>query len=283
MGNIGVRAAYKHIRRWWHMGIPSPSTRFHRWLQRRWPALPPVFAVCAAVVIGILQIGISHRQANIAATQVELFAKQKAIVEDQHHMSTRPDIIAEVSSLSSDSPYRTGPWTIKNRGKYPVRNLQVSHIYFGKDPNHGWRVIHHAGSIEELTRPELVGGDVWPVRLDWLASTVRSIPYRGFTPQLEFIVLLLSFERQVDGRTYLYLEPFYISNGVPSSFDIFGMNKSFGMNSPLARVCAPGIELMYEYFKRQPFLRPYELYNYNYLLGYSPTGCLGPIVWLDNK
>ncbi len=226
------------------------------------------------LMVLVAQLFIYYRQANIMEQQSQLLERQTAVFEDQRNMAVRPTIYTEVLSNDPSSPDRTGPWIIQNRGETPVRNLSIGLLHFKKF-NAGWLVLK---STEAFKRAELAAQDSWTIDLDWLPSMVQNIELEGLVPQegLEFVILMLQFERSVDGKRYVYVEPFHVQNGVPR-----GLAGNTGMSGALANICEPEAELVHEYFRRQPSEYPLELYNLNYLLGYSPTGCLGKIKWLN--
>ena len=125
----------------------------------------------------------------------------------------------------------------------------------------------------------LVPEENFTLDLGWLRSVVKDKTPEGLVLQegLEFVVLLLHFEREVDHKQYIYFEPFHVIDGVPVAF------ADSAISGPLSRICSPPDELVYEYFKRHPLEMPQEIYNKNYLFGYVPTGCLGPIQWLEGQ
>ena len=154
----------------------------------------------------------------------------------------------------------------------------MTFLYFAKVTDHGWWVSAPAGGIP---RESLAPNESWNIVLQRIAEMLRGMP-TSYTIQggLEFVMILISFEREFDGKAYLYLEPTYVEQG-----DIYPQRDLSGpvdnITGPLDRLCSPATELAYEYFRRRPFPKNFEIYNYSYPLGYTPTGCLGSLKWLQ--
>jgi len=217
-------------------------------------------------------------QAKIMKLQTEILDEQKLISNRQLHLSARPYITTKIESNQED--LSAARLLIRNQGMFPVGNLRVNYLYFAKIVGKGWYV---AGATGGSTSEKLLPGGEWSLDVVGYGKTLVPPPFAAsfaVEGNLQFVVFLISFEREVDGRRYVYLEPMFTHDGqLFSETDTFG-GPIEGMSGALGRVCHPAIELSFEYFRRRPFPGNYEIYNYQYLLGYQPTGCLGPMTWV---
>jgi len=232
-------------------------------------------SVLTVVIIGLQcfilyrQTTIMREQTTLTNEQTKIMGQQAVFIENQYKMTVRPRIYTEVKNL-------IGPWLIKNEGADRIKNLRINVLHFKKYENRGWMASQPLGGT---SRKELLSGEIWSVNIDMFGKMFEGTDPKSLSPieGLEFIVCLLFFERNVDNKQYVYLEPF----SVDKAGKLWWLS-NVAMSGPLAKFCNPPIELAYELFKRQPFGTNFEIYNYNYLLGYVPTGCLGPIQWISN-
>ena len=232
------------------------------------------FDILLAVLTILLlagQVWISQRQTGIAEDQ-------KLISNQQMHLSARPHI----TSIAEGDP-KGGPvqrLRIRNDGVFPVQNLRLTYLYFAKIAGKGWHVSVPVGGSR---RQELKSSDEWLLEITGYGKALASPPFvSSFTVEgnMQSVVFLLSFERPIDGHGYVHLEPMNLTtNGELFSFRNVVGGPTDGISGPLAFVSQSEIELAFEYFRRRPFPGNYEIYNYEYLLGYQPTGSLGPITW----
>lgn len=241
-------------------------------------ALLTVLLMGGTLLVYWYQAKIMKLQAEISERQARLADEQKLISNRQLHLSARPYVTTKIESNQKD--LSAAKLLIRNQGVFPVGNLRVNHLYFAKIVGKGWYVSAPTGGSN---REKLVPGDEWSLDVVGYGKMFVPPPFAAsfaVEGNLQFVVFLISFEREVDGRGYVSLEPMFIHDGqLRSQKDIFG-GPVEGISGPLGDVCHPAIELSFEYFRHRPFPGNYEVYNYEYLLGYQPSGCLGPITWV---
>jgi hypothetical protein len=211
-------------------------------------------------------------QVWIVGRQTGLMRRDDSILETQQRLATRPYVETRVldwGPVKTDKPTR---WRIENKGPYAIRDLSLRFLDFEKFVNFGWRTI---ASNDALMLPILEPGKTYDQNLQAAASMVKGtsgdlVPVEG----AHFLVIELTFEREVDDQHYLYLEPLWIPDDKtgPQPADQW-----FGSNGPWNKACsidAYAMELAYEFYRRNPLRYPVELYNYHYLLGSPSKVCL---------
>ncbi len=241
-------------------------------------ALLTLVLMAGMLLVYWYQAKIMKLQAEISDRQARLADEQKLISNRQLHLSARPYLSTKIEAHQKD--LSATKLFIRNQGVFPVGNLRVNYLYFAKIVGKGWYVSAPTGGSR---REKLVPGDEWSLDVVGYGKTLVPPPFAAaFTIEgnLQFVVFVISFEREIDGHGYVYLEPMFARDGrLFSQKDTFG-GPTENISGPLSRVCQPAIELAFEYFRRRPFPGNYEVYNYEYLLGYQPTGCLGPVTWV---
>jgi hypothetical protein len=101
---------------------------------------------------------------------------------------------------------------------------------------------------------------------------------QGETPVsgADFYVTEIRFQREIDDKVYLYLQPTWLSDTAPKVWII--RPELSAISAPLEKACTPeadAMELLYEFYRRNPLPNPVEMYNFHYLLGNDPgTQCL---------
>lgn len=230
----------------------------------------------ASIIINIIIAIIGVR---LIYMQVISMERQTGLLDLQIKLSTRPSIVTEVLPANKDAPFRTGPWVIKNIGKYAIKNIKYQYIHFKKYLNHGWMM---GATNQTVTKNKsLDPGESISENIEVLSHMFKNITPPGFTPVAgaEFVMIFLTFDRDGDGKRYLYMEPFEIAStdGKANALTSYG-----GLSSPLAKACtldAYATELAIVYLKRNPSPVPLEMYNYNYMFGVPDIKCLLPIDW----
>lgn len=218
-------------------------------------------------------------QTMLMYRQTAISGDQKAVSDRQLLLSTRPYVSTRVES---DAPTNVAAHyiTIKNEGIHRVRNLHVTYLYFARVGN-GWYASSLTGGLPR--REALESQMEWKVKIDQFGKWLGESPpmAASFAIKDQYVVFLISFEREIDGAAYIILEPMsLVGKELYPSRDPFAGPPAHATSGPLSYRCEPGVELAYEYFRRNPFPHRYEIYNYHYLLGYQATGCLGPIEWI---
>ena len=166
---------------------------------------------------------------------------------------------------------------VDNKGQYSICNLQINQIYFARIADHGWYTSLPSNPIYSET---ISSKRKWSLDISNFAKFYKSPPLANtFIPkiEIEYLNILVSFDREIDGKSYLCILP---GSLIRNENGIERWAEGTAISGPLGKICNQGIELTYEYLKRRPFTKDYELYNSNYTLGYSPTGCLGNIDWI---
>jgi len=246
------------------------------WLNKRPATKAAYFAAFTGIftlIVVIIQTIILYRQTNLIDRQTKITESQSKLLSNQIEASTRPFI--EIKIVSDNRGKDT--LLVENKGQYAICNLQINQIYFAKISEHGWYAGLPSNPIYSATiQPK----NKWKLDISTFANMYKSPPLaNSFIPkiELEYLNILVSFEREIDGKSYLTILPGTI---VRTESGIERWADGTGISGPLGRICNPGLELTFEYLKRRPFPTDYELYNSNYTLGYTPTGCLGNIEWI---
>lgn len=224
-----------------------------------------------ALMVSLIQTRLMERQTAISDRQTQISDRQ-LLLSTRPHVSTK--IVASTNDLSAER------LIIQNQGIFAVRNLRLTHIYLAKVTGKGWYVSVPSGGGNRETLPP---NGAWEFNLAGYGKTFSQPPMNpSFTVEgnQEFVVFLLSFEREIDGHGYVHLEPMMAREGKLFAFGESLSGPTENISGPLSNVSHPAIELAFEYFRRRPFPGNYEIYNYQYLLGYQQTGSLGPISWL---
>jgi hypothetical protein len=211
-------------------------------------------------------------QVWILVRQTQLMRSDAVLLETQQRLATRPYVVTQVldwGPVTADKPTR---WRIENKGPYPVRDLRLRFLDFEKFMNLGWRTI---STNDTLMLSVLEPGHTYDQNLQVIASMVKGtsgelMPVEG----AHFVVIELTFEREVDDKHYLYLEPLWIPDSKTGPQPV---RQWFTSGGPLRKFCSMGayaMELAYEFYRRNPLPYPVELYNYHYLLEPPTTKCL---------
>jgi hypothetical protein len=232
--------------------------------------------VCLTLLVYRRQAKTMERQASLASKQLELTDAQRAISDNQLQLSARPNL--RIDTLVGDADVALQEIQLSNHGIADVVNLRIEFLYFAKIEGHGWWVnAPSGGPCRERLSPQ----QKWNANVGSFGTFGRHAHPHEYEVQgnLELGVFVIAFERSVDGHGYVALLPTTIIDEkvLPfgSSRDIAGT----GGSGPLDHMTSPAIELALEFLRRKPLPRAYELYNYTYLLGYSPSGALGDLRW----
>ena len=243
--------------------VPAPGSR----KLLGWPGV----AGWTLVVLGIQALALVL-QLRILQRQTTLMERDASIAETQQRLATRPIIeVRQVNPLEG-VPSQVPGWVIQNNGSYLVRNLTVRLFHFKKFVGLGW----HANATGEVPlMSELGAGQSHPLDLKAPTDFAKQYDIAGYRPEpfADFVVVTISFRRDIDDKRYLYLIPFEVIGDVPRMI----RPEFTSMSGPLRRSCtmdAYAIELMSEFFQRNPIPYPAELYNYHYLLGQPSSTCL---------
>jgi hypothetical protein len=101
-------------------------------------------------------------------------------------------------------------WRIHNQGPFAIEHTRTRYLRFLRYTNHGWQARNQAFT----TRAEgLSPNESWDIDLRVLREFfVDEEDWPGLNA--DFPVLLFFFERKIDAKPYLLLEPLYaIGNG----------------------------------------------------------------------
>jgi len=252
--------------------LPRPNPSVVSILRR------PGVAGWTLFVLGIQALALIL-QLRIISRQTSLMAEDAAISTIQQKLATRPQIaVAQFGSAQGNAP-RSLEWKIRNSGPYGVNDVTIKFLHFRKFVRLGYHVV---ATNDELILQELKAGEISPLNISATMNVLKQFDIAGYAPVqfADFVVIALEFNRDVDGKRYLYLIPF-----MPSiEGDRFEMIRPQDTSSagPLNKACqfdTYAVELAFEYFRRNPLPYPVELYNYHYLLGTPGTTCLesGPL------
>lgn len=256
-------------------GDPSPPTGHERSVRLRKNALdwlknfrkPEHFlALLALLVIGG-QLGLMFKQSAIMDRQTQVMKQQFHLAEVQQELATRPT----VELIQGDLANKT-PWKFTNDGPYKIKNISLRSLHFKKFSGLGW---HDTVSSVGLFNETLVAGKSLDIPFaNWLKVQTFDMP--GYAPVegADFVIMEIQFRREIDDKVYLYLQPVELIGDM-----IWIVKPMMASNSgPLQKSCTPesfSVELMYEFYRRNPMPYPVELYNFHYLLGNDPaTNCL---------
>jgi hypothetical protein len=255
---------------------PTTSKKKSLRLRTLFPILTIIYPFLTLIILACTLV-VYYRQTGIMQTQADISKEQSEIANRQLQLATRPYITTKIENDPSNSS--ADKLIVQNLGVYPVRNLQLNAFYFGKIQNHGWYTVVPSGNIQY---DQLSHQETWSIAINGFAKAFDRPFADSFSVEgnLEFVNFLISFEREYDGRGYVYIEPMILQGGQLFSFRDPISRMTHSVSGPLATVCHPAIELIFEYLQRSPLPRQNELYNYEYLQGYKPTGCLGPIQWM---
>jgi hypothetical protein len=167
-------------------------------------------------------------------------------------------------------------WVIRNERPYGVRDLRMRVLHFKKFEGLGW---HNSISSERQLLDTLTPGNSTTVDLqNWLLPySIKDKSGKDIPAVLgaDLHVIALSFQRELDDKRYLYLEPFVTWPGYHTPKEV--RTDLAAMGGPAALSCtmdAYAVELSYEFFRRNPLPYPVEPYNYHYLVGEPTATCL---------
>lgn len=252
-------------------------SKIFEWLGKR-PATKAGWFAAGTGIITVLIISFQtcllNRQTNLLDRQTKISETQALLLNNQIETSTEPfiDIKIITDNKGSDT------LLVNNKGNYSVSNIQVHQIYFAKIANHGWYV---SLPTNPLYSEKLDPRKKWSLNISNYAKFYKEPPMaKSFIIQggLEYLVILVSFERTFDGKSYLTILPGFL---VRTEHGIERWPEGTGISGPLSKICNQGLELTLEYLKRRPFPKDYEYYNSSYPVDYNPTGCLGQIEWTN--
>jgi len=220
-----------------------------------------------------LQTLVIRRQATIMEQQTSLLRRETGVAETQQKPTSRPNVATNVEHLDAGKSIL---WKITNEGPYSVRDLRVRVLHFKKFIGLGWQ---DSISSELKISDVLEAGHVTSVNLSsfFLPYSIKDRANKDYASVLgsEFYVVSLLFEREVDDKRYLYLQPFEVLFPEEGPKELrLDLSASSG---PVATHCmmdAYAVELTYEFYKRNPLPYPVEPYNYHYLLGMPTATCL---------
>lgn len=247
------------------------------WLNKKPATKAAYFAAFTGLftlIVVIIQTSILSRQTNLIDRQTKISESQTKLLSNQIEASTRPFI--EIKIISNNNGKDT--LVVENKGQYSICNLQINQIYFAHVSDHGWYTMLPSNPIYSIT---INSKKKWELDISNFAKAYKSPPLASsFIPKIEteYLNILVSFDREIDGKSYLSILPGTI---VRTESSIERWAEGTAISGPLSKICNSGLELTFEYFKRRPFTKDYELYNSNYTLGYTPTGCLGKIDWIN--
>ena len=231
------------------------------------------FTGILTLVVIIFQTVILSKQTKLIDRQNNISETQSKLLSNQIEASTRPFL--ELTIISNNNGKDS--LIIQNKGQFSVSNLQINQIYFAKIAGHGWYTALPSNSIYSET---IHSQKTWKLDISNFAQFFKSPPLaNSFISliEIEYLNILVSFDREIDGKSYLCILP---GSLVRNGNGIERWAEGTAISGPLGKICNQGLELTYEYLKRRPFSRDYELYNSSYTLGYAPTGCLGKIDWI---
>ncbi len=229
---------------------PLPETRITRFQ-------------CIQIALSVVQIFV------LGGAGLYIGKKQIEINEHQHQLASRPYILSTVAQPSSGKIM----WTIRNAGDYPVMNVKLQVIRF-TGHREGWDVTTVNGNIdvaESLERGEQKMLDI----CEYVCKASSVYPEMNVIHP-GYVVAILSFDRKIDGKRYLLLEPFFIEGRTGQRYPM--SVSTFGGESGILRRCSgeSGVvtELFRIYSRANPMSYPAELYNYTYLFEPIGTPCL---------
>lgn len=219
------------------------------------------------------QTRISQEQTKIAATQTTIAGKQTQLLSRQIETSIKPYVEIKLENANKNGIDKL---IVFNKGNYPIKNIQIIPIYFAHIQEHGW---YASVGSNPIYSEDLNQGRKWSRDVSFFPNFYKKPPIADiFIPDEEYLNILVMFERDFDGKSYLTILP-GILNRTGTNLDWWSM--SMGISGPLSKICDRSLELTYDFLQRKPFPIDYEIYNSNFLLGYKPTGCLGEIKWIE--
>jgi hypothetical protein len=204
--------------------------------------------------------------------QTTLMERDASIAETQQKLATRLFILVRHLKPMEGIPSELPGWVIENKGRYLVRNLTLKLFHFKKFVGLGW---HSSVGGESALMPELKSGESHLLDLKAPTEFAKQYDIVGYTPVrfADFVVVAITFQRDVDDKRYLYLVPFEVWDNVPRMI----RPELTSVAGPLGKSCtmdAYAVELMFELLRRNPIPYPVELYNYHYLFGEPSSTCL---------
>ncbi len=225
-------------------------------------------------ITGLFTLVVIFFQTLLMSRQTDILQNQSVLQSNQTQASTRPNLDIRLQLFE-----KTDSLLIKNKGAYKINNIRIHQLYFALVDGHGWYASIPSNAVysKDLKPNEDFNLDVVP-----FLNMYKSRPLAdSFTVSsgMEFLVLLVFFEKEFDGKPYLSIHPGMIVRQ-NESIELWPSSGDVAYAGPLAKSCHYPVELTFEYFKRRPFKTAYEIYNFNYPFGYQSTGCLGDIVWI---
>ena len=130
-------------------------------------------------------------------------------------------------------------WKIHNAGQYPVMNLKLQIIRF-IGHSEGWEVNSGPNWSKSLADTLAEGAEQTLDICEYICKLGSIYPeMKVIHPG--YVLAVLSFDRRIDGKRYLLLEPFLIDGG---SGQLYPMSvATFGGDSGILRRCSGRVEL----------------------------------------
>jgi hypothetical protein len=258
-------------------GEPSPpthQTRRTRTLKRiaRWLKLflrPDLLLAVLALLVIAGQLVVMNRQTTIANKQAAIAQQQFILADTQQKLATRPN----VNLLTGGGTQQT-PWKFTNKGPYKIVDILMRNIHFKKFPKSGWQASSSStGLMEEVLE---AGKSIDIPFAAWLKAQEKVVMLQDETPiqGTDIVIMEIHFRKELDEKEYVFVQPVVLLE----NFTWIVTPAKSTTGGPLKLSCnyeAYSMELMYEYYRRNPVQFPTEIYNFHYLLGNDPgTGCL---------
>lgn len=265
-------------------GEPSRPTK-HEQLVRLWQGFVKwiksfrepahLLSLLTLIVIGFQLYLLSHQnkimqsQSTFMEGQSKIMAGQFVITEMQQKLATRPNVVLDTGNKGTEEF-----WVLKNLGPYKITNISMRQICFMKYLQTGWEFSASSTGLMETDNLDANQSANIPFK-KWLAAQSKSLkPDETPIAGGDFVVMEIQFKREVDDRVYLLLQAVEFIGNIqwvvkPSQTSAAG---------PLKSACSPegySMELMYQFYRKNPLPYPVEVYNFHYLLGNDPqTTCL---------
>lgn len=242
--------------------------RITKWLKKK--------SNIIASITGILSICILTYQTFLFRWQTKILDTQTQLLSNQIQSSTNPYLEIKVVDYDGESD----SLLITNSGKYKIQNIELKQVYFVLIKDHGW---WYSEPFSNLKSKNLLPSEKASFNISLLRNMYKQAPIAdsfSIVDGTEFLIFLVLFERVIDGKAYMSIHPtsFVRRDG---KIELWPETELQVRSGPLGKTCHIPIELIFEYFKKLPLKKNIEIYNFNYPFGYEPTGCLGPIVWVN--
>jgi len=166
------------------------------------------------------------------------------------------------------------PWKFTNKGPYKIVDILMRNIHFKKFPKSGWQVSSSStGLMEEVLE---AGKSIDIPFAAWLKAQEKVVMLQDETPiqGTDIVIMEIHFRKELDEKEFVFVQPVVLLE----NFAWIVTPAKSTTAGPLRLSCnyeAYSMELMYEYYRRNPVQFPTEIYNFHYLLGNDPgTNCL---------